>query len=79
MGLLDDIRTQSVVRTRLCVIAGVLDDLPIDDAKELQVALDDHAMTHTAIARVLAGRGYPINQSGKQVAAHRKETCPCRG
>ena len=79
MGLLDDIRSQSKFRTRLCVIAEALDDLPIDDARDLQAALDDGAMTSSAIARVLSSRGYSVNPSGKQVVAHRKRTCPCRG
>ncbi|MSO48190.1 MAG: hypothetical protein EXQ67_08950 [Thermoleophilia bacterium] len=78
MSLLDEISAASKMRNRTCIVVDILDELAAEDARELQVALDDRAMTHTAIARVLAARGYPINPSGKQVAAHRRGTCSCR-
>ena len=43
-----------------------------------QLALDDAAMTHTAITRVLVKRGYPVAPNGKQVANHRHGSCQCR-
>jgi len=79
MGLLDEIGAASKARHRTCVVAGVIDDLPIEDARELQLALDDSTMTHVAIARVLSNRGYPVALNGKQVANHRNGSCPCRG
>lgn len=79
MGLLDEIGAQKKSRHAPCMVADILDDLPIEDARELQVALDDAAMTHTAITRVLVNRGYPISPNGKQVANHRHGTCQCRG
>ena len=79
MGLLDDIRGASKIRHHTCVIIDVIDELPIEDARELQLALDDSTMTHVAIARVLSNRGYPVALNGKQVANHRNGSCPCRG
>jgi len=79
MGLLDEIGAASKARHRTCVVADVIDDLPIEDARELQVAIDDSAMTHVAIARVLSKRGYAIGLNGKQIANHRNGSCPCRG
>lgn len=78
MSLLDEIRGASKQRHRTCVVADAIDDLPIEDARELQLALDDLTMTHVAIARVLCNRGYPVALNGKQVANHRNGSCPCR-
>jgi hypothetical protein len=79
MSLLDEIRGASKQRHRTCIIVEILDELAIEDARELQVALDDSAMTHVAIARVLSKRGYPVGLNGKQIANHRNGSCPCRG
>ena len=79
MSLLDEIRGASKQRHHTCVVADVIDDLPIEDARELQLALDDSTMTHVAIARVLSNRGYPVALNGKQVANHRHGSCQCRG
>ena len=78
MGLLDEIGAASKARHRTCIIVEILDELAIEDARELQVAIDDPAMTHVAIARVLSNRGYPVALNGKQVANHRNGSCPCR-
>ena len=78
MGLLDEIGAASKLRNRTCIVVEILDELAIEDARELQVALDDPAMTHVAIARVLSKRGYPVGLNGKQIANHRRGLCPCR-
>ena len=79
MGLLEEIGAASKARHRRCIIVEILDELAIEDARELQVAIDDSAMTHVAIARVLSKRGYAIGLNGKQIANHRNGSCPCRG
>ena len=78
MGLLDEIGAQTKSRHRPCIVTEILDDLPIEDARKLQLALDDAAMTHVAITRVLVNRGYPVAPNGKQVANHRNGSCQCR-
>ena len=78
MGLLDEIGAATKSRHRPCIVTEILDDLPIEDARELQLALDDAAMTHVAITRVLVARGYPVAPNGKQVANHRNGSCQCR-
>ena len=78
MGLLDEIGAASKVRNRTCIIVEIIDELAIEDARELQQALDNAAMTHVAITRVLVNRGYPVAPNGKQVANHRNGSCQCR-
>lgn len=78
MSLLDEIGAESRARLRDCIVVEILAELTKEDARELQVALDDAAMTHVAIARVLAKRGYNIGLQGKQIANHRNGSCPCR-
>ena len=41
MGLLDEIGAATKSRHRPCIVTEILDDLPIEDARELQLALDD--------------------------------------
>ena len=58
---------------------GASESYNLMGARAAKLALDDAAMTHTAITRVLVARGYPVAPNGKQVANHRHGSCQCRG
>lgn len=75
MGLLDDIRAESQAKPTVCTIAKVLAELEPKDRADLEMALDDEAVTHTAITRVLTRQGF--NMHDKRVANHRNGSCAC--
>lgn len=69
MGLLDEAIAASVPyspRTRLDEIREMMDE---DERIELDAALAHPKITHTALAKALTDRGYPINESA--VRRHR--------
>ncbi len=74
MGLIDDIRAESVIERR-CSIAELLESFDKKDADDLRQAMDDPGIPHTAITRVLVARGYDMHD--KRLAAHRKGRCAC--
>lgn len=75
MGLLDDIHAESAPRPPTCSVAKVLDELAPAEAKELEAALADEGITHSAITRVLNRRGFSMHD--KRVASHRRGLCAC--
>lgn len=75
MGLLADIQAEAAPRPTACSVAKVLEQLEPAEAKELEAALADDAITHTAITRVLNRRGFGMHD--KRVAAHRRGACAC--
>lgn len=75
MGLLDDIQAEAAPRPTACSIAKVLEQLDPAEAKDLEAALADESITHTAITRVLNRRGF--NMHDKRVAGHRRGVCAC--
>ena len=78
MSLMSEIKTYNEPRTIGCTIESILAEFgDQEDIDDLNAALLDASITHTAIARALAGRGYTINKNGKQVARHRKGECQC--
>jgi hypothetical protein len=59
----------------VCSVAKVLAELDPAEAKELEAALGDEGVTHTAVARVLTRRGFDMH--AKRVANHRNGACAC--
>lgn len=74
IGLLDDIKAETVVERR-CSVAELIDELPDKDADDLRAALADSTIAHTVITRVLIARGYDMHD--KRLAAHRNGHCAC--
>lgn len=75
MGLLDDIQAESTPRPQVCSVAKVIAELSPAEAKELETALADEGIPHTAITRVLNRRGFSMHD--KRVANHRRGACAC--
>lgn len=75
MGLLADIQSESAGTPRRCSVADLLDSMTDADAKDLESALADPAIPHTAITRALNKRGHDMHD--KRVAAHRRGECAC--
>lgn len=76
MGLLDEITGQdNNGRRARCTTYLVMSGLNADDAADLQAALDDDAITGTAIARALNQRGIEIGQ--ESIQRHRRGACAC--
>lgn len=73
-GLLDDIRSASVVDNR-CAIHKAFQALTKNDQKDLAAALQDPEIEGTVIARVLRERG--IQVSDRAVQRHRRDGCKC--
>ncbi len=59
----------------MCAVGSSRDELDDGDAADLDAALADEAVTGSALARVLQGRGYEIDQSSVQ--RHRRGDCAC--
>jgi hypothetical protein len=75
MGLLDDIRDESRGEPKTCSVADVLEQMDEKDRADLEAALVDKGVPHTAIVRVLNRRGF--DQHEKRVGAHRSGKCVC--
>lgn len=75
MGLLDEIRQEPVRAVHVCSVAKILGDLEPAERKDLEQALADEGIPHSAIVRVLNRRG--LNMHEKRLAAHRKGECGC--
>ena len=54
------------------MVCVALRDMSPTDRDELVECLADEMIAATAIARVLAERGYPIHAEGKQIRRHRR-------
>lgn len=77
MSLFDEFKAESKPRHYKCIVDIVFESLDQSEASDLQAALDDVSITNSAIARVLASRGFPVTSDGKQIARHRKGDCVC--
>lgn len=78
-SFLDEARTESAWRARTpCSMGVLLASLPKAARAEVQVALEDDAITAAAIVRVLERR-YPDVAVPKQavVTRHRRNDCNC--
>lgn len=73
MSLRDEAAEQMRVAKRPCPICTILDAADAKFRAELVECLDDETLTGAALARVLHARGYPINEDGKQIRAHRRK------
>jgi hypothetical protein len=77
MSLFDEFKAESKPRHYRCAIEVVFESMSSEDAADLRDALADPFITHSAIARVLASKGFNVTPDGKQVAKHRKGDCVC--
>lgn len=75
MGLLDDIHAEAPSGPDRCSVAVLMDSLSDTDRKDLEKALADPGIPHTAITRALNKRG--CNMHDKRLAAHRRGECAC--
>lgn len=62
-------------RRATCTVAKILSDLGSGDRKVLADALENADVTHSAIAAVLLGEGFKVNQG--TIARHRRGGCAC--
>lgn len=77
MSLFDEFKAESKPRQYKCIVNSIFESLDENESADLQAALDDPSITNSAIARVLAARGFPVTPEGKQIARHRKGDCVC--
>ena len=77
MSLLGEVRqAQAAHRVGgVCGIRRVLERLDPAEAEELRVAMDDPAIMHSTIARVLKSREFDVGD--QTVARHRNGICRC--
>jgi len=75
MGLLADIQAEAPSGPDKCSVSILLDALDEADRKDLEAALADGSIPHTAISRALTKRGHDMHD--KRVAAHRRGECAC--
>ena len=72
MGIRDEVIRENRPRGVECMVCVALRDMTSEDRTELVECLADEMIAATAIARVLAERGYPIHAEGKQIRRHRR-------
>ena len=72
MSLADEIKERNRPPVYECAVCRVVDKMKQDDRADLEACLADESITGTAIASILAERGWPINPDGKQVRKHRR-------
>ena len=72
MGIRDEVIRENRPRGVECMVCIALRDMTPEDRTELVECLADEMIAATAIARVLAERGYPIHAEGKQIRRHRR-------
>ena len=77
MGLLREVeQAQSEHRVGgICGVRRVLERLDPADAEELRVAMDDPAVMHSVLSRVLKARGFDV--ADQTISRHRSGTCRC--
>lgn len=74
MGLAEALKAErDKGHAKRCKVCTLLESMPTGDAKALHDALDDKALTSTAIARALVAEGYAI--TGNNLARHRRGEC----
>lgn len=76
MSLLDDLKDEANFLTKspfTCGVCALLHSLPKNEAQALQTRLDDKAITHMALHKVLKKNDIIISDS--VIGRHRRKVC----
>lgn len=76
MGLLDDLTNDNSfgkAQSHYCGVCTLIVTLPKEEAKALQMRIDDASIPHTALSRVLKANGHNISDG--VLGRHRNKGC----
>jgi len=75
MGILDELEGLQAQARKPCVFALFLETLPVEDRREVEVALADPEFRSRSIHQVLRGRGWVHVET--VLSRHRRGDCCC--